>query len=118
MQHCRRDVRRTFVTILAFIVGWFVLIRPIKNLRGIVKVESEEILHERQELKLALLPIVSIFLIVAVGGLTASISTGIVVTAMYFILKSTGRGVELKKIFVGAADLKMALNIFGILYFV
>ena len=78
----------------------------------------EEILHERQALKLALLPIVSIFLIVVIGELTASISTGIVVAAMYFVLKLAGRGVEPEKIFFGAIDLKMALNIFGILYFV
>ena len=108
-----------WVTVVAFAVGWFVLIRPIKNPLGSEKIESaEEILHERQALKLALLPMVSIFLIVVIGGLTASMATGIVVAAMYFVLKFSGRGVEFKKIFIGAADLKMALNILGILYFV
>ena len=104
-----------WVTILAFSVGWLVLIRPIKNLRG---VKSNENLRGKNSLMPALLPIISIFLIVVIGGLTASISTGIVVTAMYFILKFAGRGVEFKKIFIGALDLKMSLNICGILYFV
>lgn len=109
----------SWVTILAFFVGWFVLIRPIKNLRGSDKEESaEEILHEQQALKLALLPVVSIFLIVVFAGLTASVATCIVIVAMYFILKFAGRGVKAKKIFLGALDIKMTLNICGILYFV
>ena len=105
-----------WVTILAFSVGWFVLIRPIKNLRGNQAVEEK--LHERQALTLALLPIASIFLIVVFAGLTASISTFIVVLAMYFVLKFVNRAVEFKEIFFGALDLKMTLNICGILYFV
>ena len=109
----------SWVTILAFAVGWFVLIRPIKNLRGVDKEESaEEILHEQQALKLALLPVASIFLIVVFAGLTASVATCIVIVAMYFILKLAGRGVDAKKIFLGAVDVKMTLNICGILYFV
>lgn len=109
----------SWVTILAFAVGWFVLIRPIKNLRGGNKEESaEEILHEQQALKLALLPVASIFLIVVLAGLTASVATCIVIVAMYFILKLAGRGVDAKKIFLGAIDIKMTLNICGILYFV
>ena len=109
----------SWVTILAFAVGWFVLIRPIKNLRGVDKEESaEEILHEQQALKLALLPVASIFLIVVFAGLTASIATFIVIVTMYFLLKLAGRGVEFKKIFLGALDIKMTLNICGILYFV
>ena len=109
----------SWVTILAFSVGWFVLIRPIKNLRGAEKEESaEEISHEQQALKLALLPVVSIFLIVVLAGLTASVATCLVIVAMYFILKIAGRGVEWKKIFLGAVDIKMTLNICGILYFV
>ena len=105
-----------WVTILAFSVGWLVLIRSIKNLRGINAVEEN--LHERQALTLALLPIAAIFLIVVFAGLTASESTFIVVLAMYFLLKFTRRGVEFVKIFLGALDLKMTLNVCGILYFV
>lgn len=108
-----------WVTVLAFSVGWLVLIRPIKNIRTENSIDTaEEILHERQALNLALLPIASIFLIVVFAGLTASISTFIVVLAMYFVLKFANRGVDFKKIFLGALDLKMTLNICGILYFV
>ena len=109
----------SWVTILAFSVGWLILIRPIKNLRGSKNLESaEEILHERQGLFLALIPVATIFLIVVFAGLKASVSTFIVVAAMYFVLKFFGHAVDVKKIFVGAIDLKMVLTVCGILYFV
>lgn len=109
----------SWVTILAFSVGWLILIRPIKNLRGSKNFESaEEILHERQGLFLALIPVVTIFFIVVFAGLKASVSTFIVVAAMYFVLKFFGRGVDAKKIFGGAVDWKMVLTVCGILYFV
>ena len=108
-----------WLTVLAFSVGWLILIRPIKIPTSREKKESaEEILHERQGLFLALLPVASIFLIVVVFSLSASVSTFLVVLAMFFVLIWAKRPVGLKEIFVGAFDWKMSLNICCILYFI
>lgn len=107
-----------WVSVLAFSVGWFVLIRPIKIKREKIFQESaEEILHEKHGLILAFMSIATIFLIVVFGGLSASVSTFIVVAGLYFVLKIIKRPVGLKEIFWGAFDLKMTLNICCILYF-
>ena len=64
------------------------------------------------------MPVASIFLIVVFGGLTASVSTFLVVSAMYFVLIFANRKVGFKEIFLGAFDWKMSLNICCILYFI
>ena len=51
-------------------------------------------------------------------GFTASVSTFLVVAAMFFILILAKRPVGLKEIFLGAFDWKMSLNICCILYFI
>ena len=108
-----------WVTILAFIVGWLILIRPIKIPHESKIIETAaEIRHERNGLFLALLPVAAVFLIVVFGRLNASISTGIVVVAWVFVLAAVGRRVGVKEIFLGAFDLKMTLNICCILYFI
>lgn len=107
-----------WVSVLAFLVGWFVLIFPIKVRQEKNFHETrEEILHEKHGLILALMSIAAIFLIVVFGKLSASVSTFIVVAGLYFILKIINRPVSLKEIFWGAFDLKMTLNICCILYF-
>lgn len=108
-----------WVTGLAIVVGWFVLIRPIKiPAAQIVKETAAEIRHERNGLLLALLPVAAVFMVVVFGGLNASIATGLVVTAWVFVLAAVKRSVGVKKIFLGAFDWKMSLNICCILYFI
>lgn len=108
-----------WVTGLAIVVGWFVLIRPIKiPTAQIVKETAAEIRHERNGLLLALLPVASVFMVVVFGGLNASIATGLVVAAWVFVLVAVKRPVGVKKIFLGAFDWKMSLNICCILYFI
>ena len=108
----------SWLTILAFSVGWLVLIRQIK-VEGEVRQEetAAELKHENNGLILSLGSVVSIFLIVVFGGLNASTATAIVVIAMFFILLAVRRFVSLKEIFIGAFDPKMIANIGGILYF-
>ena len=108
-----------WVTVLAIAVGWLVLIRPIK-IPGTKKIveTAAEIRHERNGLILALLPVASVFLVVVFAGLNASTATGLVVAAWVFVLAAVGRGVNVKKIFLGAFDWKMTLNICCILYFI
>jgi len=108
-----------WLTLLAIVVGWLILIRPIKVPAAQVVAETAaEIRHERKGLILALLPVASVFMVVVFGGLNASTATGLVVTAWVFVLAAVGRGVGVKKIFWGAFDWKMTLNICCILYFI
>lgn len=108
-----------WVTGLAIAVGWFVLIRPIKIPAAQIVTESAAtIRHERNGLLLALLPVASVFMVVVFGGLNASIATGLVVVAWVFVLAAVKRPVGVKKIFLGAFDWRMSLNVCCILYFI
>ena len=57
-------------------------------------------------------------MVVVFGGLNASTATGLIVAAWVIVLAMVGRGVNVKKIFIGAFDWKMTLNICCILYFI
>ena len=108
-----------WLTILAFAVGWLILIHPIKiTAAQIVEETAAEIRHERNGLILALMPVASVFMVVVFGGLNASLATGLVVAAWVVVLAAVKRPVGVKEIFLGAFDLKMTLNICCILYFI
>ena len=108
-----------WLTVAAIAIGWLILIRPIKVPHEKKIAESAaEIRHERNGLILALLPVAAVFTVVVFGGLSASAATGLIVTAWVFVLTAVGRGVDVRKIFFGAFDVKMTLNIFCILYFI
>ena len=108
-----------WVTVLAIAVGWLILIRPINVPAAQVVAETAaEIRHERNGLLLALTPVAAVFMVVVFGGLNASAATGLVVAVWVGVLAAVGRGVGVKKIFVGAFDWKMTLNIACILYFI
>ena len=105
-----------WLTALAFTVGWFVLITPIKvEHEAKINETAAELKHENNGLILSLGSVVSIFLIVVFGGLNASTATAIVVIAMFFVLLIVRRYVSAKDIFIGAFDPKMIANIGGIL---
>ena len=108
-----------WVTVLAIAVGWLILIRPIKLPRIKKSVETaEEIRHERDGLILALMPVAAVFMVVVFGGLNASTATGLIVAIWVVVLAIVKRPVGVKKIFLGAFDWKMTLNICCILYFI
>lgn len=107
----------SWVTIVAFSVGWFVLIRPIKNPPE-PEDSADKNSHEKQSLFLAFGSMASIFLIIVMFNLNASTATFIVIAALFVILHLVKRPVGFKETFVGAIDLKMTLNICGILYFI
>ena len=108
-----------WLTVAAIIIGWLILIRPIKlPAAQIVKESASEIRHERNGLILALMPVASVFMVVVFFKLNASIATGAVVLAWVFVLAAVGRKVGARKIFLGAFDWKMTLNICCILYFI
>ncbi len=108
-----------WVTVLAIAVGWLILIRPIKTSAARrVSESAAEIRHEHDGLILALLPVTAVFIVVVFFKLNASIATGLVVLAWVFVLAAVKRPVGVKKIFLGAFDWKMTLNICCILYFI
>lgn len=108
-----------WLTLLAIIIGWLILIRPIKIKSAQKMAETAaEIRHERNGLILALMPVAAVFMVVVFAGLNASTATGAVVFLWIFVLAAVGRRVGVKKIFLGAFDLKMTLNICCILYFI
>lgn len=108
-----------WVTVLAIAVGWLILIRPIKiPHEKKISETAAEIRHERNGLILALLPVAAVFMVVVFFGLNASTATGLIVAAWVVVLAAVKRPVGVKKIFLGALDLKMSLNICCILYFI
>lgn len=108
-----------WVTVAAILIGWLILIRPIKIPAAQKTFESAtEIRHERNGLLLALMPVTAVFLVVVFFKLNASIATGLIVAIWIFVLKAVKRPVSAKKIFLGAFDWKMSLNICCILYFI
>ena len=105
-----------WLTLLAFLVGWFILIRPLRTTQQ--QVEPTEVQQHWSALSLALAPIIVTFVLVVFGDLNASLAMGLVTLAMYFILRLAHRPVGSRKILLGALDAKMFMNVFLILYFI
>ena len=106
----------SWVTVLAFSVGWFVLIRPIRAEAEITSSGSS--VREEHGMYIALGSVASIFVLVIAFGLTASMGTAAIVLAMVGVLRLVGRPVGVKEIFIGALDKKMFVDICGILLFI
>ena len=106
----------SWLTVLAFSVGWFVLIRPIRAELELTSAQSNT--KEEHGMYIALGSVASIFVLVIAFGLSASMGTAAVVLAMVGVLRAVGRPVGVKEIFVGALDKKMLVDISGILYFI
>ena len=106
----------SWLTVLAFAVGWLVLIRPI---RAEVDITSDRLsAREEHGMWLAIGSVASIFILVIAFGLSASMGTAAIVLALIGVLRLVGRAVGVKEIFIGALDKKMFVDIGGILYFI
>ena len=106
-----------WLTLLSFMVGWFILIRPLKSLTQATGAEVDQQKY-LSALCLALAPILVTFCLVVFADFNASLAMGLVTLAMYFVLQLVHRPVGLKEILVGAFDGKMFMNVFLILYFI
>ena len=107
----------SWLTVLAFSAGWFVLIRPIKAANS----RTETIANDSQgtqDLWLALSPVIITFILVVFCGLNASAGMGLVTACLFLVLRFTNREVGLKDVVIGALDIKMFLNVLCILYFI
>ena len=106
----------SWLTVLAFSVGWLILIRPIRSAEIVSDEPSSE--QETHGMYLALGSVASIFVLVIAFGLTASAGTAAIVIAMIGVLRIVDRPVGVKDIFLGALDKKMFVDIGSILYFI
>ena len=106
----------SWLTVLAFGVGWLILIRPI---RAEIELNSSgSSIREEHGMYLALGSVAAIFVLVIAFGLTASMGTAAIVISLVGVLNLISRPVGVKDIFVGALDKKMFVDISGILLFI
>lgn len=109
----------SWLTILAFSIGWVILIRPLRlpdELKP--KADGAQRKHEAADLVLALSPVVTTFLLAVFLDMNASLAMGIVTFLLFFVLRATNRFVSVRDTVVGALDKKMQLNVLCILYFI
>ncbi|MBQ5767227.1 MAG: DUF401 family protein [Burkholderiaceae bacterium] len=108
-----------WMTIMAFILGWIVMVRPIKGAVNEVKeVTPEEKRREIIDFFVALGPVIANVVLMVAFELAASISMAIVVCSMVPVLYALNRPVSVKDIFVGALDWKLFANVGCILLFI
>lgn len=108
-----------WMTIMAFILGWIVMVRPIKGAVNEVKeVTPEEKRREIVDFFVALGPVIANVVLMVAFELAASISMAIVVCSMVLVLYALNRPVSVKDIFVGALDWKLFANVGCILLFI
>ena len=109
----------SWLTILAFAIGWIILIRPLR-LPAEPKPQTDGAQKKREtaDLVLALSPVVSTFLLAVFLDMNASLAMGIVTFLLFFVLRATNRFVSVRDTVVGALDKKMLGNVLCILYFI
>ena len=108
-----------WLTILAFVLGWIVMVRPIHVVKNERSLESaQEAHHHNVDFILALAPVIVNVVLMVAFDLNASVAMAIVVFAMFPVLMIFNRYVNLKEVFVGALDYKMFANIICILLFI
>lgn len=108
-----------WLTILAFVLGWIVMVRPIHVVKNESSLESaQEAHHHNVDFILALAPVIVNVVLMVAFELNASVAMAIVVFAMFPVLMIFNRYVNLKEVFVGALDYKMFANIICILLFI
>lgn len=112
-------VQLSWLTVLAFAVGWLILIRPLR-LPDVPRDDAPAAKRREEtvDIYLALSPVVATFLLVVFFDMNASLAMGLVTAALFFVLRATGRGVDARAVVCGAVDTKMLLNVLCILYFI
>ena len=101
-----------WLTIVAFILGWIVMVRGLKQTVATrTEVSSEEAKRHNMDFVLSLTPVIANVVLMVAFGLQASVSMIIVVVAMIPLLMFFNRHVSVKEVFIGALDYKMLLFI-------
>lgn len=108
-----------WLTIVAFILGWIVMVRGLKQTVATrTEVSSEEAKRHNMDFVLSLTPVIANVVLMVAFGLQASVSMIIVVVAMIPLLMFFNRHVSIKEVFIGALDYKMFANVICILLFI
>ncbi len=108
-----------WLTIVAFILGWIVMVRGLKQTVATrTEVSSEEAKRHNMDFVLSLTPVIANVVLMVAFGLQASVSMIIVVVAMIPLLMFFNRHVSVKEVFMGALDYKMFANVICILLFI
>ena len=106
-----------WVSLVYLAVGYFFLIRPIRE-SEVKFLEEDETRGSIKDIVLALSPIVLTFLIVVITNMMASLAMAITVVFLYLALCMMKRRVSLHDVIFKAVDRKMFLNILCILCFI
>ena len=114
-----------WICIVWLILGWILLIQPLKKIDTAESVEDKAADTSEPEAKtslvdvfLAIMPIFITFLLVVFLDLNASIAMILSTSLLYIILFLRKAEISLKDAILGAIDKKMFINIGFILYFV
>lgn len=108
-----------WLTIVAFILGWIVMVRGLKQTVATrTEVSSEEAKRHNMDFVLSLTPVIANVVLMVAFGLQASVSMIIVVVAMIPLLMFFNRHVSVKEVFISALDYKMFANVICILLFI
>ena len=108
-----------WLTVLAFVAGWLVLITPIKtDGETSFQEDKDSVAQNTQDLWLSLSPVVLTFILVVFCNMNASVGMAVVTVGLFFVLRFTKRFVSLKEIIFGELDWKMFFNVICILYFI
>ena len=108
-----------WVTIAAFIIGWIVLMAPLKIKPSEPSAAtSQTVTKERLDFALAFFPILVTLLLMMVFGLSAGVATGLSVSVTWCILKLTHRAVPLRDVFFESLELKLFRDVFCIFFFI
>lgn len=105
-----------WLTVVAFLVGYFYLMVPIKNTH--VKPVTGNKMKYVADILLCLFPVLSNFILVMVFHVQASVAMISSTIVMYLLLKFLHRNISIKEILVGAIDKKMFGNVLMILIFI
>lgn len=108
-----------WLTIVAFVLGWIVMVRGLKQTVATrTEVSSEEAKRHNMDFVLSLTPVIANVVLMVAFSLQASVSMIIVVVAMIPLLMFFNRHVSVKEVFIGALDYKMFANVICILLFI
>ena len=108
-----------WLTIVAFVAGWFFLIQPLKVLSLKKPDQDRDLIHKHNvDFILSLVPVIANVILMVAFGLNAALSMAIVVVGMIPILMLMNRAVSIRDIFVGALDWKLFANVLSILLFI
>ncbi len=105
-----------WLTVIAFVIGYLILIVPIKT-DNVKKIDTDGEKHYG-DILLGVAPVLLNFLLVVAFRLNASLSMLLVTILMFFGLWILGRKVNGKEVILDAIDLKMFMNVLFILYFI